>query len=687
MQEAFRHHLQKVNELAARELDATDPDEKEVVEEDVDRALAEHALARIADLDSQYDIFEIQKEKQEIMRQMRAALHDVDNPDVGPYETARDAITVVYNEDNDCYAVKTPKGEELLTEGEILANMEWGFRYALGSDAPRSIRKRYIIEDSKQQLRQCLDQQIHLDEQSSARVDRLKKKAYRNLMEDREKSQEPPGVIAEKVIATFFNRLQHDSKLKFSFEQGDIYQDVTQKIDFIIKKNAHIRGVHTEEEVDDTLPMASGIQFTLKQDADDLSHKQGQIDYSLREGGAKNEVSDIMLVSLSPKAQKGLFNAYNQFKEQKTHSVDRFIPKHIQEELFTHLLKGIFSPQQIAEQWQAINAKTPSKAVEEPVAVPEEVAPEPVPTEEVEAIPETFEQAAAYLRQKNLGLMEQNAREQGLYFHDKGHALDVERRATAIIRAVYGAEKGDKQAMNKDLALASLIAAVHDKDQVFSEVEEGRGRHRAPGVSELKTMRSFIGQMTEVNQEAGKELISGDDEDIVTDAMECTIVSYNKEEGVHQKHLTPETGLVPRAIALADLGGLGMEGPYSFFEGGSKLFLEHNPDIFRKIWNTKEKMYNLHGLDERQEEDIVARLRQFIDSQENFAVTRFARFETELEGLSPEAKRAVKELFKGFEDAVEEVKYVAEEQRGMGLSELLEAFNFAEYLPAYQSAL
>ncbi len=668
MHERFRQHLEQINEVAKEQLAAEElGSETSELDQELGYMLKRQARRRSSDFESQDEIYRIQRVKQERMQELRARMASLDSPE---YVSESDGKGVGLHFEEGKLLVETPDGPQEVTEGEVLSNLSWGMRYSLDRETvPRRMHKRYILEETKVALREDLNQQILTDELSSDRVDGFKKDAYQAITDrDNAEFERKQGLIAEKVITSFFNRLQFDTNLDFKFEAADAYQDVNQKIDFIIRRSHRQRGVDVEES-----DIASGIQFTTNQSAEALEHKANQVARANEKLTDSDDVHDIVLVKLSARATAEICDAYREFKKQDVHSVDTFLSPEVKAELFHNILTGVFHPDDVAEQWQALQEKTVH-----------DVAPEAEePPSEKPTFPQTFEQGVAYLRETNLEEVERQARELGLYYHNAEHTKSVERRAAAIVRAICSAD-GIKDTSHL-LALSSTAAVIHDVRQVFEEeTPHGNPRSRKPGVSEASSLKLFLDQRDELARQHGTQLISDDDVEVLAEALDCTVAAFTPEKGIYQPNLSAETSVVARAIALADLGGLGMDGVYQFQEESVRVFLEENPDLVDQIWSSEEGRIDLSKLDERERDVFTRRIKRRSWFNILFAKTRLQAFESELSGLSAEATQAVRELFSGFEEAVEDALALEQGREDMDLEELIESFQFEMYIPEYR---
>jgi hypothetical protein len=220
-------------------------------------------------------------------------------------------------------------------------------------------------------------------------------------------------------------------------------------------------------------------------------------------------------------------------------------------------------------------------------------------------------------------------------FHCAAHTAGVIRRTGALLRAMDAAEREHR--------LGRIAAAFHDTVQrwVPRPLSDGRIlRSRCTGQNEADSAAEAVGWML---QGSIKDF---DEHDglLVTQAILATVPGWDAaNETVSQPNLTPNSPVVVRAVALADLGTAGMEAA-AFVETGDQLFREENLDIARAL-----RAANTHpGLPADAIENYKARMLAWSRSQSGFAHGRRARLEIELGNLGSPAKAAVRALFSSF---------------------------------------
>lgn len=260
-----------------------------------------------------------------------------------------------------------------------------------------------------------------------------------------------------------------------------------------------------------------------------------------------------------------------------------------------------------------------------------------------------------------------------LSFHNTEHTQGVIGRTEKILKALGASEK--------DVELGRLAAAFHDTVQGWEEnvVDDGSNkksvRKRFAGDNESKSAEEAVSFMEGVNGELGQPIFSGEDEERMKEAIAATIPGFNSEKStVMQPNLSAESSPVARALALADLGTAGMEGPDSYLAEGDKLFREENLDIM-------DALSKPEGLTDDQKEYFRTRMVNWSKFQSKFAKGRKELLDSELAGLPEQGKEAVKELFSKFDDSILAAEQVAAVREKMGFSELLTEFGYKE--PTY----
>jgi hypothetical protein len=346
----FENRLGYLNELAKEDLNPElGQRDREDLKAEIVGSLRRYARQSGTCVESELEIYGMALQKQERMQHLYSELHAIDHP---LEERERDPQSLQVRFENGHYMTTMDGTPCELTEGEVITAGEWGYILHLDSSVPRAVRKRHVVESAKREIRTYVDEQIYLEEVNSNRNRTYVTEAYSNLLQERDENLERKGKIAEKVIATFFERLQYDTELDFTLEPADIYQDVIQKVDFIVKKRRHERGVQVEEGG------AAGIQFTINNTPEVLAKKIAQINRAKSYLHEEDTIQDILLVSLSSDASSEIWSAYQQWKENgQPIAVDHYLPEETKELLFRNILKDIFTEEEIHEQWSTVKNK------------------------------------------------------------------------------------------------------------------------------------------------------------------------------------------------------------------------------------------------------------------------------------------------------------------------------------------
>lgn len=254
----------------------------------------------------QAQIHQLQLKKQVIMGALKQSLANLDNPTAVEANLlpARQIALI-----DDQYRWKIGKEERPVSLGEIMTDGDWGINYHLDpASVPRNVRKQFLVETARRELGSCLDEQICINEMSSALVDDKKQQAYHRIYEEHQagKIDRHTGLIAERMVCNFLKKITYDFEVDFKINHADAYQDVNQKIDFIISRQTHKRGVRVETEEQKTM----GIQFTINSDQAVTEHKEQQVSRANRKLTSQDHIDSIVLVSLPMENIRKNFEAW-----------------------------------------------------------------------------------------------------------------------------------------------------------------------------------------------------------------------------------------------------------------------------------------------------------------------------------------------------------------------------------------
>ena len=162
-----------------------------------------------------------------------------------------------------------------------------------------------------------------------------------------------------------------------------------------------------------------------------------------------------------------------------------------------------------------------------------------------------------------------------LDFHNAQHTNDIIRRTKNILSAL---EKIGFASWH-DIEIGTLAAAFHDTTQKWEEsiIQDGPLskiiRKRFTGENENTSAEEAVAFMEKSNQEVRQEIFSLKDINMAREAIIATIPGFNLElKTVVQPNLNGHSSFIARALALADLGAAGMDGPKVFCREGDAVF-------------------------------------------------------------------------------------------------------------------
>lgn len=362
MREIFRRSLERYGEIAKDEkrIGRSDASEDKKNSE-IDRMatvldwhLAQRAGRAGTEKGVQADIFLLQQEKQAIMEELRQAIAGLDGAAAEKRELPPEARSVV-GHDGKLFWRRSDGREQELSFGEIVTDGAWDIDYDLDDSVPRNQRKRLLIERAKRRLADLADRQIAKEEIASRNTDHGRRKAYKAVEERVGDTELPMGFVAERMMVQFLRKLEIDGDLPYSVEEADLFQDVNQKIDFIVRRSDHRRGVRVEEgrgkEVE-----AAGIQFTLNTNQAVLKHKEDQIRKSRGKLTGEDRLDDILLVAMD---MRWVIDAYRRWeKEKPPGGPDKFLAPVLRETIFKKTLSGLADREELDREWREAGSES-----------------------------------------------------------------------------------------------------------------------------------------------------------------------------------------------------------------------------------------------------------------------------------------------------------------------------------------
>lgn len=311
MREDFNEILSKYNEHARDAAIKISKEDRLNLQEEAGKLVEESSKKRGNSTLVQSEILNIQKSKQNIVRKMHKHFRKIDAGET--LEVGGKTRIVSFDKTSDKFYFFDDKNTQTFLDlSDILTDGEWGITYGFDSSVPKSIQKKYILNEAKREIAGKLDEQIILDESSSVTTDTFKQKAYIEIKKSKDTRDQFEGFLAEKMIKGLLTKLSIDGA-DFEIEEADVYQDVEQKIDFIIRRKNHNRAVGVSE--DDKI---IGVQFTLNDAKKDLKKKQ--VERSKKNLNSKSKrkhergVDDIMLVVMPVEKLKSTYKKWSEDK-------------------------------------------------------------------------------------------------------------------------------------------------------------------------------------------------------------------------------------------------------------------------------------------------------------------------------------------------------------------------------------
>ncbi len=350
MRMRFEKDLRSFSELSKEELEGNETEsETDELQKAIDWRLKKAAERQGTDADTQKKIYAIQEKKQLIMERLKKQLACLDNPDcrnegekgdrLAKFDDLEDAFT--YEDDNHV--------KREATFGEIITDMDWGVYYDLDErSVPRAELKKYLVERAKNKLGDLLDSQITESETQGNISHEWRKDAYRTISKEKAsgKRQKKAGFVSETMVKNILKKMNIDADAPFQIKEADVFQDVEQKIDFIIHRKKNKRGVRVEENetVEDV-----GIQFSINPETEGKKKEQvRKAKMGLQKNGG--EIDDIVLVVFPFKIATELSEKWKR-NGRISGGPDKFLSRHMAKKIFINLMTDILTKKEIDDCW------------------------------------------------------------------------------------------------------------------------------------------------------------------------------------------------------------------------------------------------------------------------------------------------------------------------------------------------
>ena len=302
-------------------------------------------------LNAEQEVKNIQLQKQQIMANLKQDLSLLDQE--GSYQVGDTGGQHTRFIEGHLQSSADEINWQNLTVGELVTDREWGGEYAIDTgQIPRDICKKFLIERAKSQIAALLDEQILVDQLSNRFIDTDKEEAYRALLDERQKVPRF-GHVAEVMIKNMLTKIQIYHGLDIEVKLGDVFDDVGNKIDFIIKRTNHKRGVTIQEDSDiDTF----AVQVTLNSDEDVIERKVRQVGKARQRLLREGVVDDMALVQVGEELSAQMREAYRAWgANKKPGGPDKLLPLQTRESLFKLILNGVYDSEELNQIWTEVS--------------------------------------------------------------------------------------------------------------------------------------------------------------------------------------------------------------------------------------------------------------------------------------------------------------------------------------------
>lgn len=269
--------------------------------------------------------------------------------------------------------------------------------------------------------------------------------------------------------------------------------------------------------------------------------------------------------------------------------------------------------------------------------------------------------------------------ENQLAFHRRPHTQGVISRTGTILRAIQRSNLKTNLVTDHDVALGEFAAAWHDTVQNWQPnmIADDQGNHRRKRKRALGDNERESSDLAEAYMQASNKQVcvvfSRRDIQVVKDAIMLTVPNFDIVLGtVTQPNFARYKGnLVAQAVALADLGGGGMEGFLTARWTSDALFVEDNLDFaaYRRMYEKTQEDRRLTDLkdpqrEQRYHDEMVA----WLESEVQFNSGRQRQLQHEIASMDPRTQQPVRELFTKYDEIITGIQTLISQRRSMDFS-------------------
>jgi 6-pyruvoyl-tetrahydropterin synthase len=344
----FENNLKKYGEAVNDSLKDLSKEGRAAALEKKEELVTVVAQDSFTDLDTERQIFAIQKKKQDRFRKFKAFLAKT-RGEHGEFirPKIKEGVSLVAGNPEGGYFVKDANGVSVpVTYGELMTDQEWGVEYAFDESVDIHTVREYQLRQVKNELMEDLDYQIIASEANRSTNEETKRKAYRMIGERMGKDLEQAGVIAEKMVKNFLKKLSLESNGSFELLDADAFQDVENKADFIIrrKNTERAKGAQVVESDAVSHPLFEdiGIQFTTNFDKEKQLQKVKQLDKVKKR---LVDMQDLVLVTLPTHEAGEHYKTW--MNDKKPGGPDKLWSQETREVIFRGVMNKVLTEEEI----------------------------------------------------------------------------------------------------------------------------------------------------------------------------------------------------------------------------------------------------------------------------------------------------------------------------------------------------
>lgn len=235
-----------------------------------------------------------------------------------------------------------------ISPGEIIASRHFTSDISLPntlkqSGAGKNLIEKYVQYSTNDVLTESLNKILAGNlARTTQKQDMLKSKAYQEIEHRSGTSSEQLGVIAEKLMIGVAEMVSiNRPDLHIAVRPGNAYEDVQEKIDFIIDVKSVRRGVGIETSDTTFDEKHFGIQFTINSAKHDA--KKEQIEKSKNRGA---DIDDILLITMDQEMIRKAITAWKT-KGSPLHGPWAEFSQESKQKILTTLFENILSEKEL----------------------------------------------------------------------------------------------------------------------------------------------------------------------------------------------------------------------------------------------------------------------------------------------------------------------------------------------------